>query len=542
MSKFAHVIDYEEFIQGLRDPLTPRRLALVKTAFKVIDKDGSGVVEPAELVNTYDCSKHPEVIAGRMTKDEVLLEFLDTFDVGGVKDGKVTEEEFINYYTNIGANIDNEDYFELMIRNAWHISGGKGAAANSANRRVLVTHSDGTQSVEEIKNDLGIKADDDDEMVRRLKGQGVDVSGISKFGGGDDGIDEGPKPKSTSAPKSLAQAAPPNSKLSNAPSKSLAMIAKARRSSPTKKAGNSAAGQAIQDRSLASHGSGGITGNVMKDLIGPSRGKSSSSSRSTKNNRSNLVSKADIETILVKLRKGLAAHGARGMTGFARKFKIMDDDGSGGLDFSEFKKGMIETGLDFSDSEMHALFSNFDPDNSGHIDYDEFIWNGVAPPMNDRRLRFVNDAFAILDTSGDGVIEASEVASKYDASRHPDVISGKKSAAEVLEEFLSTFEVGESVDGKCTKQEFTNYYQRLSASIDNDDYFELMMRNAWHMSGGEGWCANSSNIRVLVTHSDGTKSVEEIKNDLGLKRDDKQEMLKRLRAQGVDAKNVDHHL
>ena len=73
---------------------------------------------------------------------------------------------------------------------------------NSANRRVLVTHSDGTQSVEEIKNDLGIKADDDDEMVRRLKGQGVDVSGISKFGGGDDGIDEGPKPKSTSAPAS----------------------------------------------------------------------------------------------------------------------------------------------------------------------------------------------------------------------------------------------------------------------------------------------------------------------------------------------------
>ena len=108
-----------------------------------------------------------------------MLEFLDTFDVGGEKDGKVTEGEFINYYTNIGANIDNEDYFELMIRNAWHISGGEGAAANSANRRVLVTHNDGTQSVEEIKHDLGVKADDKDEMVKRLKAQGVDVSGVS---------------------------------------------------------------------------------------------------------------------------------------------------------------------------------------------------------------------------------------------------------------------------------------------------------------------------------------------------------------------------
>jgi hypothetical protein len=55
----------------------------------------------------------------------VLREFLDTFDVGGVRDGCVTEEEFMNYYTNIGASIDNDAYFELMMRNAWHISGGE---------------------------------------------------------------------------------------------------------------------------------------------------------------------------------------------------------------------------------------------------------------------------------------------------------------------------------------------------------------------------------------------------------------------------------
>ena len=78
-------------------------------------------------------------------------EFLDTFDVGGVKDGKVTPEEFCNYYANVSASIDNDDYFELMIRNAWHISGGEGWSANTANRRVLVTHTDGRQTVEEVK-------------------------------------------------------------------------------------------------------------------------------------------------------------------------------------------------------------------------------------------------------------------------------------------------------------------------------------------------------------------------------------------------------
>ena len=74
---------------------------------------------------------------------------------------------------------------------------------------------------------------------------------------------------------------------------------------------------------------------------------------------------------------------------------------------------------------------------------------------------------------------------------------------QVLNDFLETFEVGGVVDGKVTFDEFTNYYNRVSSSIDNDDYFELMMRNAWHISGGEGWCANSSNRRVLATMADG---------------------------------------
>jgi hypothetical protein len=62
-----------------------------------------------------------------------------------------------------------------------------------------------------------------------------------------------------------------------------------------------------------------------------------------------------------------------------------------------------------------------------------------------------------------------------------------------------------------TAEEFIKYYGNVSSSIDDDDYFELMIRNAWHISGGEGWCANSSCRRVLVGHSDGSQTVEEIK-------------------------------
>lgn len=168
--------------------MSQRRINLVNQAFSILDKHNTGEVHPEDIMDVYDATKHPDVLAGKRTAKDVLQEFLDTFDVGGEVDGKVTRQEFLNYYSNVGATIDDDDYFELMIRNAWHISGGTGWSANTANRRVLVTRADGSQSVEEIKNDLGLKADDRSGMMARLKAQGVDASNISLFDGGDDGV------------------------------------------------------------------------------------------------------------------------------------------------------------------------------------------------------------------------------------------------------------------------------------------------------------------------------------------------------------------
>lgn len=114
--------------------MNDRRRALVHLAFDRLDRDGNQVLEPTDVISAYDARRHPDVIAGRRTTDDVLREFLDTFDVGGEKDGKVTRNEFENYYRNVSASIDDDDYFELMIRNAWHISGGQGWCENTSNR------------------------------------------------------------------------------------------------------------------------------------------------------------------------------------------------------------------------------------------------------------------------------------------------------------------------------------------------------------------------------------------------------------------------
>merc|ERR1712070_243124 len=150
-----------------------------------------------------------------------------------------------------------------------------------------------------------------------------------------------------------------------------------------------------------------------------------------------------------------------------------------------------------------------------------------------RCIKLVKQAFGLLDKTGDGVCTMEDFQMAYDASEHPMVKAGKMTTEEALSEFMEVFESGKA-DGTITWGEFLDYYKDLSAGIDNDDYFELMIRNAWHMSGGEGWCANSSCRRVLVTHTDGGQEVCEIENDLGLKADDIQGMIQRLTAQGVE--------
>ena len=473
-------IGYEEFVQGLRDPLSKRRQKLVRMAFAKIDLDGSGAVEPAEIASKFDASNHPEVKKGNMTPEDVYREFLATFEVEGDKDGKVTEEEFMLYYTNIGAGIDNDDYFELMIRNAWHISGGEGWCANSSNRRVLVTNSDGSQSVQEVTDDLGLKADDKEGTMARLSAQGVNASNISMFDGAGD--------MDTPAPRTGAGAR--NKKQQSTNFKQGSSIYFGRRPPA-----NSTAQSAKR---------------------GPSRA---------------------VEPILEKLRSQLKKRGTRGIVGIGRKFRIMDDDGSDSIDMEEFKKGMRETGLVLDPNELEKLFRHFDRDGSGDIEYDEFL-RGLRGQLNPRRKKLVNMAFDVMDKDGNGVLEPNDVVGSFDASQHPDVKKGIKTENDVLMEFLDTFDCGGEHDGKVTRKEFETYYENVSASIDLDDYFELMIRNAWHISGGEGWCANSSNRRVLVTMADGSQSVQEIKNDLGLKADDSEGAMARLRAQGVTAEGV----
>lgn len=177
-------IDSTEFLVGLRGELTAQRRQFVMMAFNTLDTDRSGVITTDEILSKYDLNWHPEVRAGKKTVKEAAKDFMAQWDRGD-KDGCVTTAEFEDYYKEISASIDDDTYFELMIRNAWRIAGGEGAAANSANRRVLVTNKDGSQSVQTVNNELGMNARDMADVKGRLAQQGVHAGSVELYGGVD---------------------------------------------------------------------------------------------------------------------------------------------------------------------------------------------------------------------------------------------------------------------------------------------------------------------------------------------------------------------
>jgi len=80
------------------------------------------------LKGVYNAKNHPDVKLGKKTEEEVLSEFLDTFELHyslshpESKNRRIDYEEFVEYYNNVSMSMEDDRYFELMMTNAWNLN------------------------------------------------------------------------------------------------------------------------------------------------------------------------------------------------------------------------------------------------------------------------------------------------------------------------------------------------------------------------------------------------------------------------------------
>eukprot|EP00471_Norrisiella_sphaerica_P002896 CAMPEP_0184480304 /NCGR_PEP_ID=MMETSP0113_2-20130426/1795_1 /TAXON_ID=91329 /ORGANISM="Norrisiella sphaerica, Strain BC52" /LENGTH=480 /DNA_ID=CAMNT_0026858691 /DNA_START=32 /DNA_END=1471 /DNA_ORIENTATION=- len=185
-----------------------------------------------------------------------------------------------------------------------------------------------------------------------------------------------------------------------------------------------------------------------------------------------------IEALEILKSKLIKRSGLRGLTSIARVFRIMNDNFDGFLSSQEFSKGLKDMGVDLNQNEQKILFNAFDKDGNGKLSYNEFV-QALIGKANERRLVLIDKAFSLMDKTGDGKITVDDLKGVYVPESDPETLDGKKNKFQVLSEFLGHFEASGKKDGVVTLEEWRDYYNGISASIDSDEYFELMMKRAW---------------------------------------------------------------
>lgn len=168
-----------------------------------------------------------------------------------------------------------------------------------------------------------------------------------------------------------------------------------------------------------------------------------------------------------------------GIKEIGKKFRHIDNSGARKVNLYDFERAVEEAHVELSPERVKGVFAAFDTERKGSIDFDEFL-SVIRGPMSEQRKKIVADAFRKIDSDQDGFVTLHDLELRFNANGHPEVLSGDVSESQVKSAFLSQWDTREK-HGKVTLAEFMDYYNGISASVDNDEMFVTIVAHAWNL-------------------------------------------------------------
>ena len=195
--------------------------------------------------------------------------------------------------------------------------------------------------------------------------------------------------------------------------------------------------------------------------------------------------KDSFESILDIIRNKIKNRGIRSLISLENNFRSLDEDNSQTINFESFEKTAKDFRFGLSFDDLEKLFYFFDKEGSGRIDYDEFI-RVIRGQMNNSRKSLIEKIFSTFEPDQDGYVHIKKINQFFIPENHPDVLTGRKNADEIYQEFIDTFEGNhnylngdEAHYGNVDIDEFCDYYDSISMLIENDAEFENLVRGVW---------------------------------------------------------------
>lgn len=107
------------------------------------------------------------------------------------------------------------------------------------------------------------------------------------------------------------------------------------------------------------------------------------------------------------------------------------------------------------------------------------LLNKVIRDMSASRQETVCSAYSALEARCQGTVCLKDIATQYNPSQDPHVMTGSKSEEQVFNSFMKGWETKGQQD-RVSGEEFCEYYKDISAAMEREDHFEYLIRNAWN--------------------------------------------------------------
>ncbi|XP_023376709.1 calcyphosin-2 isoform X3 [Pteropus vampyrus] len=114
-------VDYGEFKRAIFGEMNEYRKSFVRKAFMKLDFNKTGSVPIIDIRKCYCAKKHPQVISGHTTEEEIKSSFLETLKGDCSKSDGVSYGEFEDYYEGLSIEIVEDEDFVNILRTPWGI-------------------------------------------------------------------------------------------------------------------------------------------------------------------------------------------------------------------------------------------------------------------------------------------------------------------------------------------------------------------------------------------------------------------------------------